>query len=233
MTACDRPRDERCPECLRADAGDVTSPDAAASADAAWTDAALGDAARLSDAGPSDTSVEAGDAAGALADAEAAAPEPVYAECRRKEDCVLPEGVLACQRCADGGMACPELSCVDRLCVFTLAKPCAEQGRGPACSKDAECEALPCDLLCQGDGERACREQRCVEGHCLTTYWTCGLHGNRCPDLTRAGQECLACPDGGACTTRVLGCFDQCQTAKDCPGEVACEDGLCQLLSCQ
>jgi hypothetical protein len=199
----------------------MPQPEAAAAgdADASAGEAAVGDATASEDAA-------------LVPDAELDA-EPAFTECTTKEDCVLPEGVLACQRCADGSMTCPALACVDRLCVFSLPKPCAEQDTRATCSNDDDCYGGKCELVCQGDGRNACKKSRCSEGRCLSSYGTCGLQQSGCPDGTRAGQECAACGDAGACTTRVLGCFDACNSAQDCPGEVACVDGLCRLLVCE
>jgi hypothetical protein len=165
------------------------------------------------------------------ADAPAIEPEPTYTECEASADCVLPEGTVACQQCSDGSQVCPELGCVDRLCVTTARRACPEQVRA-ACVSDVDCERGPCILHCQGDGRSACRRSACLEGRCAERDWTCGLHGSTCPVGTRAGQECGDCGDGGACVYRVLGCFDRCEKSADCPGEQKCVAGLCELLSC-
>jgi hypothetical protein len=227
---CDSSGEAACSTCGRTDAGDAAvrdgasapQPDAAGAVDA---EADAGDAVATDTAVPDDAAPPPD---GAMLDAE-----PTYVECTAKEDCVLPEGVLACQRCADGSMACPALSCADRLCVFSVPKPCAEQDTRATCSSDDECYGSKCDLLCQGDGRNACKKSRCSEGRCVSSYDTCGLHQSRCPDGTRAGQECAECGDGGVCNMRVLGCFDACKSAQDCPGEVPCVDGLCRLLVCE
>jgi hypothetical protein len=229
---------EPCRDCAedaaRADSGSHAQADAhtsdAATREAGAPDASLAEAGVVEDGGSSD-------GASAAPDAEAAndaGPEPDAEppECRTAADCTLPQGLLGCERCQDGSMACPQVGCVDGFCATWMATPCAERRPTETCQRDEDCARPECKLLCQGDGRSACLPSRCSGGLCQPTYGACGLSLEPCPEGTRAGRECGECWPSGGCSFHVLGCFDGCDAATRCPGEQQCVEGLCQFTHC-
>jgi hypothetical protein len=163
--------------------------------------------------------------------ADAGGEPPPHSECATDADCAVPEGLLACMTCQDGSERCPEVTCQHRLCATRLSRVCPELEPMLACTTDADCALRGCTVKCQGDGRDACLRGTCEGGLCTTVVATCGLQIEACPPGTRAARECGECGPTGGCAFQVIGCFQTCESAEDCPAQQACSAGVCQFAA--
>lgn len=166
------------------------------------------------------------------------------AECADNGDC--PQSGEACEKCADGSVACQQVPCIDGKCT-PIQATCNDE-----CSSDMDCPVpdIAC-APCDGGGNN-CPVASCVKGNCQVTFPTCGTE-TFCKDKA-CGASCTAtCADGkcdpmspafcngsGSCVVGFPECStgEMCNAPKDCPAAppncIACDasGSVCAGFDC-
>jgi hypothetical protein len=173
--------------------------------------------------------------------------------CRSDSDC--PQPGAPCTECSDGSVACPEVDCVRRRCVYSFPQcpppydPCADKACGDLCTicdpADPDCVETAVVKLCQPDGG------------CSPNVPICELQPNPCAvTLCPKGTTCVVsdtdpsqatcvpaepkvacggflgtpCPGAGQCVDDPSDDCDPRNGGADCSGMCVCDAiGLCRF----
>jgi hypothetical protein len=151
--------------------------------------------------------------------------------CEDFTDCPVID--IACQMCADGTTACPEVECLMGQCV-TSYPTCP----GQACMTAEECPVsdAPCTMC--ADGTTVCPWSDCVNNVCTSGIDSCGTkapcEGKSCGDFCTpcSGSNCDAavpvmaasyCDENLECVYNLPMCSQkECNLDMDCPGVELC-----------
>lgn len=162
--------------------------------------------------------------------------------CRTSVDCPAPGA--PCVQCSDGTTACPEVSCVNRRCVYDFPEcpsyqACAGKSCGDSCTicdpADPNCVESAELKYCQADNTCSGLQPECpVLDPCAAVRCAAGTHcvdGACVPDQKRVfcgGIAGIPCPGAGQCIDDPSDDCDPNAGGADCGGICVCTAlGLC------